>query len=72
MSIVVNKYKYVERVLVTTTRSLVINDVTLVYETTAQWNFVRMTWHYSMKCLPVKFLLEPEVNHFLANERDKT
>ena len=68
------KLKYVERVLVTTTRSLVIrhNDVTLVYETTARWNFVKMTWHYSTKCLPMKVSLEPEVNHFLANERDKT
>ena len=50
----------------TTTRTLVIRHK--VYKTTARWNFVRMTWHYSTKCLPMKFSLEPEFNRFLANE----
>ena len=47
------------------TRTLVIRHK--VYKTTARWNFVRMTWHYSTKCLPMKFSLEPEFNRFLVN-----
>ena len=60
----------------TTTRTLVIRHK--VYESTARWNFVRMTllyllyevppdYTYSTKCLPMKFSLEPEFNRFLAN-----
>ena len=48
----------------TTTRTLVIRHK--VYETTARWNFIRMTWQYSTTCLPMKFSLEPEFNRFLA------
>ena len=50
----------------TTTRTLVIRHK--VYETTDRWNFVRMTWHYSTKCVPMKFSLEPEFNRFHLND----
>ena len=53
----------------TTTQTLVIRHK--VCEITARWNFVRMTWHYSTKCLPMKFSLELEFNCFRANEEIK-